>query len=448
MLASSRYQIVMFKRLSRSTKVGLGALLSYTSFEAYMQLQTWRIIEERAKALRDLLAAQTDQDFDKFKLATVSGMFVNPFVEYRPQTAFEFLLVRVMELVESFYGNQVELHEHIPGGSEEVEDLLKTFRPNYELYRRNSEILQQCVASGTFAALTARLELPPVRDQLLFTWLGQLCSLVQISGINFVTDPMFADHLFTKSIGPRRLVLSPMTVGDVKFATRGALDFVLVSHNHPDHLDFEAAKEIGNLATWIVPLGVKRSLAQKGIYNVVEMDWWDTLPLNKLVGKAGLPDEYDVVCVPAMHWSGRHVVDSNTTLWASFILRRNGNSILYHAGDTGYSQELFQTIGRKYGPVALSLLPIGQYCPSWHQRPRHISPEECLKIASLLRSTNVLGVHFGTFKLSSEPILEPKNKLLALARQHDKVDYYKVPEFGQTYVYHIQDGVHRPSITR
>lgn len=418
-----------------------------------MHIRTSRIIESREE--KESAHTLEEWNQNRFKSATVSGMFVNPFKEYRPQTAFEFLSVRVMELVESFYGNQVELHDKYPtpeGDFAEVDHLLKTFRPNYELMRHNSNILQRCIASGNYKQLDSKssdVRLPPLRDQLLFTWLGQSCSLIQLSGINIMTDPIFSDHLFTKHVGPKRLVKSPMTIGDVRFATRDNLNFVFVSHNHPDHLDLDAAAEIGNSATWIVPLGVKLTLARRGIFNIVEMDWWDSVSLNKYVTKGSpsdLPDHYEVVCVPAMHWSGRHVVDSNTSLWGSFILRRNGESILYHVGDTGYSQELFETIGERYGPVALSLLPIGQYCPSWHQKPRHISPAESIKIAEHVNSANLLGVHFGTFKLSSEPILEPKNKLLDLAKKLNKVNNYKVPEFGLTYLYHLHDGLHHPHI--
>lgn len=433
--------MAFFSKLSRKSKIGLALLASYTSFEVYMHTRTSSIIKQRSEQFH-----QTDSDVLKYKSATILGMFVNPFEEYRPQTAFEFLSVRIIELFESFYANKIEIHDKYPtpeGDFASVDHLLKTFRPNYALMRHNSQVLAKCIAMDDFSALYKSGKLG---NQMLFTWLGQSCSLVQVSGINILTDPIFGDHLINQNFGPKRLVKSPMTLQDVRYATADKLDFVFVSHNHPDHLDLQAAKEIGNSATWIVPLGLKLSLARKGIYNVVEMDWWDKIPLNKYITQndSVLPDEYEIVCVPAMHWSGRHVVDSNTSLWGSFILQKNGQSVLYHAGDTGYVKDLFDTIGRKFGPVMLSLLPIGQYCPSWHQKPRHISPEESLQIASAIDSKYVLGVHFGTFKLSSEPILEPKNKLLDLAKQQGKLNYYKVPEFGLTYLYQLDDGLHYP----
>ena len=78
------------------------------------------------------------------------------------------------------------------------------------------------------------------------------------------------------------------------------------------------------------------------------MDWWDSVPLNQYISnEANLTDNYEVVCVPAMHWSGRYIFDSNTTLWCSYIIKRNGEALLYHAGDTGYLKELFKIIGAK-----------------------------------------------------------------------------------------------------
>ncbi|EEQ37967.1 hypothetical protein CLUG_02090 [Clavispora lusitaniae ATCC 42720] len=435
-------------RLSLKAKIGLGILVSYTSFELHMHYQTVALIKQRQAQMQ----VHDDLDIAKYKSAMVSGMFVNPFQEYRPQTAFEFLTVRIAELFESFYANKIEIHDKYPtpeGDFASVDHLLKTFRPNYELMRKNSTLLAQCVAANDFSGLYKKLNFTSaVGNQMLFTWLGQSCSLVQISGINILTDPMFGDHLIDQKFGPKRLVKSPMTLEEVRYATGGKLDFVFVSHNHPDHLDLQAAKEIGNSAMWIVPLGLKSTLARKGIYNVVEMDWWEKLSLNPFIaeGNKNFPDNYEIVCVPAMHWSGRHIVDCNTSLWGSFILQKNGQSVLYHAGDTGYVKGLFEAIGKKYGPVTLSLLPIGQYCPSWHQKPRHISPEESLQIAAATNSKYVFGVHFGTFKLSSEPILEPKNKLLDLAKAQGKSQFYKVPEFGLTYSYHLDDGSHHPHI--
>ncbi|KAM9932512.1 hypothetical protein OXX80_007857 [Metschnikowia pulcherrima] len=432
-----------FPRLSRGARIGLGGLLAYSSFESYMYLKTLRLIEKR-KSLIESASHSDENEHLRFQSATVSGIFVNPFDEYRPQTAFEFIYVRIMEVVESLYGSKVEIHDPqltATGEIAEVKDLLKAYQPNYELLRNNTQVLKKCMETGFFAPLQKpNTHAVPIDQQLLFTWLGQSCSLLQVSGINILTDPIFSEHLFGKNLGPKRLVRSPMSLEDVSYATDNKLDLVLVSHNHPDHLEMECVRKIGNSALWIVPLGLKSVLKRKGVENVIEMDWWDVVPLNKhLFEEKGsiFPDKYEVAFLPAMHWSGRYVVDANTSLWGSFILRKNGKSIVYHAGDTGYSEALFEEIGKRYAPINLSLLPIGQYCPSWHQKPRHISPEECMKIASHVNTTNIMGVHFGTFKLSSEPILEPKTLFLKLAELQNRQHSYGVPEFGLTYEYNM-----------
>lgn len=443
------------------TKVGLGMLATYTLFEIYMQLRTQYVIYHRQRAMATL---DDDADVQRFRLVNISGMFVNPFTEYRPQTAFEFMIVRIMEWIESIYGLTIALHEPLPkphDGACDVEDMLKRFKPSMDQFRQNSRILSQCLESGDFTAYNkppaiepwlklARdqhdkpiTSLPLVNDQVLFSWLGQSCALLQVCGINFLTDPQLGEHLMLTKFGPKRLIKTPMELSDIKYATNDNLNFVLVSHDHPDHLEMALIPQLGNQATWVVPLGFKKKLARRGVYNVVEMDWWDTLDLNPLIhslGKINNGDKYELICVPAMHWSGRYVLDSNTTLWCSYIVRKNGQSIAYHAGDTGYCRELFDVIGKKYGPTFLLLLPIGQYCPLWHQKPRHISPEEALRVCDHLQTKYMKGVHWGTFKLSGEGILEPKETLQTLTTAEGTADRYKAPEFGLTYMYNLSTG--------
>lgn len=453
-------------------KLGIGIVSIYASLEAYLFIRTKYVIKSRKDEYQKLLKQQQQQpqsqsqqsqlphgqlanlDYSKFKSATVAGMFINPFDEYRPQTAFEFILVRIMELFELLYGNTFEKHAKLPhphDGAVEVEDELKLFKPDLERYKANSQVLQQCIQNSDFKELYQKQSsglffksgLPSINQQLLFTWLGQSCTLFQISGINFLTDPILSDHLITPSFGPKRLTKSPLSFEDIKHATNNNLDFILVSHDHPDHLEMDLVDKIRNESCWIVPLGLKSKLARRGVHKVIELDWWDTLDITKYITRhednnSNFPDKYEIECVPSMHWSGRYVVDSNKSLWCSYIVKRNGQSIVYHAGDTGYLKELFDIIGSQNGPVTLALLPIGQYCPSWHQKPRHISPEEALRVSQQISATFMKGIHWGTFKLSGEPILEPKNLLTKLATSMGKANEYKVPQFGLTYLLDLE----------
>lgn len=438
--------------MSFKLRAGIGLLVSYISFEAYLHLSTIRIINNRRKESEKLMANSSDQkaltlDMNKLKSATVAGMFVNPFDEYRPQTAFEFFAVRCMEIVESIYGTYFEIHNKVLDGGMEVEDLIKPYTPNLELLRTNTGTIQDCLRNNDFRRLNQVAQatdigpavshlLPPLGRQLVFTWLGQSCSLIQISGINFLTDPLLCHHLYSEKIGPKRLVDLPMTKDEVSYATNKSPDFILVSHDHPDHLELDLIKHFGNSSAWIVPLGLKKKLARRGVYNVIEMDWWESTKINRFLKNGeNLPDEYEIQCIPSMHWSGRYVIDSNKSLWCSYIIKRNGQSLVYHAGDTGYLRPLFETMGKLHGPVFLSLLPIGQYCPSWHQKPRHISPLEALQICGDITSKYMWGVHWGTFKLSKEPILEPKKRLEELTAIEGTSGVYRVPHLGKTYIF-------------
>jgi L-ascorbate metabolism protein UlaG (beta-lactamase superfamily) len=206
-----------------------------------------------------------------------------------------------------------------------------------------------------------------------------------------------------------------------------------VSHNHPDHLDEEVIRSVNNKATWIVPLGVRKYLARHGIHNIIEIDWWDRVRISSKDNNV-----YEIACTPSMHWSGRTLFDSNQSLWCSFLLLKNDKPIVYHAGDTGYVNDLFTKIAERYGPgVKLAMLPMGQYCPQWHQKPRHINPEECFKIMNDLQAKKMVGIHWGTFVLSSEYFLEPKVRLEALTKNYKRQNDVFAPHFGKTYILDI-----------
>lgn len=197
----------MFPGLTLKYKLGLGIVLSYTSYEVYMQIRTQYIIRARQQEFRKLENGSSDVDISKFKSAVVGGMFVNPFEEYRPQTAFEFIVVRIMQLFESLYGNKIELHTKLPNphdGAVEVEDILKVFKPDIERFRANSKLLQSCIEVNDFLKLLVKptwFNSIPLRQQLLFTWLGQSCTLFQILGVNFLTDPILSEHLISPHVG-------------------------------------------------------------------------------------------------------------------------------------------------------------------------------------------------------------------------------------------------------
>ncbi|KAH3671391.1 hypothetical protein WICMUC_004688 [Wickerhamomyces mucosus] len=412
--------------LSIKAKIGLGILFSYTSYAAYVSYSANVEINRRAQLLKtkkdeDLTIKDVELISDKYASLTVAGRFENPFEEYRVQTLFEFFLSRILELFEG------KSKGDLPS-KPKLRELLPIYKPDFELLINSSlnqrkNILENFISVG----------LPSFNDRLTLTWLGQSCSFVQISGVNFLTDPIFSDYLINPVLGPKRITPSPCQYNELPKP-----NFILVSHNHPDHLDMETVDEIRNSATWVVPSGLRHVLAKRGVINTIELDWWDKVQLDVPEDKNNI---YEVACTPAMHWSGRYLLDSNTSLWCSFLILRNGEPIFFHAGDTGYVHDLFKMVSQKFGEgTKLAMLPCGQYCPQWHQKPRHISPEECVKIYDDLKAQKMVGVHWGTFVLSSEHFLEPKLKIEELARNLKKINDIFIPQFGKTYVFDLKHG--------
>ena len=270
--------------------------------------------------------------------------------------------------------------------------------------------------------LTVRTSVPPSppRDHVAATFIGHSTFLLQTSGLDAVTDPVWTSQAGPfGAFGPRR-VRPPALPLDA--LPRVAL--VLISHNHYDHLQPQSVRDIA--ARWeplfVVPLGLAPLLARWGVRRTVEMDWWDEREV--------LPG-VDVTCVPAQHFSARGPHDRNRTLWAGYVLRQGGATI-YFAGDTGYSPQ-FAEIGRRMPGIDLALVPIGAYEPRWFMRPVHVNPEEAVRIHCDVGARNSIAMHFGTFRLTDEGIDEPVAALgraCAAAALPDGA--FRVPAFGET----------------
>lgn len=360
----------------------------YTAFIGVTHVVTQKRIEQRQVE---------GNSVDKFQPMKVFGRFENPFNEYRPQTLYEFLVMRVIEI---WVGEHGRLHDTLEERKEHI---------GWEPVD-----IQSLEATGNGG------------EFMTYTWIGQSCGLVTMprGGPKVLLDPLFGEHLVSK-LGPKRILPIPLGLEEL-MVSKCRPDYVLVSHDHPDHLERDSVERIGDEAEWIVPTGVGNYLRKNGVNRIREMKWWERVHIDS-DGK----DEYEVVCLPAMHWSGRVMLDANLTLWSSFMILKNGESMFYHGGDTGYTKEVFKVIGREYGPVKFAALPIGQYCPEWHQKPRHISPEEALQVCEDMSIQSMVGVHWGTFVLSSEAYWEPGEALaLAAVTRHGVTSI--VPKLGET----------------
>lgn len=229
------------------------------------------------------------------------------------------------------------------------------------------------------------------------TWIGHATFLVRMDGITFLTDPMFSERASPVSFaGPSRLVAPGVPLDALP-----RLDFVLVSHDHYDHLDLPSITALAQRGVPVfVPLGMGALIEAAG-GQATEFDWWESR-------KAG---RVQVHCVPAQHFSGRSLTDGNSRLWAGWVVE-GPTRRFYHAGDTGYFDG-FRQIGERLGPIDLAALPIGAYDPAAIMEFVHMNPEQAVQAAVDLHASTAVGMHWGTFDLTEEAINEPPRRFHA-----------------------------------
>jgi N-acyl-phosphatidylethanolamine-hydrolysing phospholipase D len=236
------------------------------------------------------------------------------------------------------------------------------------------------------------------------TWIGHSTVLLQLGDLNVLTDPMWSDRASPFSwAGPRRHVPPAVSI-----AALPPIDVIVMSHDHYDHLDASTVRALATAhpeARWVTTLGVGARLLAMGVRQAVELDWWE-----ETTGGGA-----QIMCTPAQHFSGRGPTDRDSTLWGGFVIAAGGWRVFY-AGDTGYHPE-FAEIARRGGPFDLALIPIGAYAPRWFMRPVHMDAEEAVAsvadlsgVQPLGRHTTMLPVHWGTFRLTDEPMDEPPKR--------------------------------------
>jgi N-acyl-phosphatidylethanolamine-hydrolysing phospholipase D len=236
------------------------------------------------------------------------------------------------------------------------------------------------------------------------TWVGHSTLLVQLDGVNLLSDPQWSERASPWSFaGPSR-VMPP----GLRFEDLPPIHLVLISHDHYDHLDVPTIQRlwITHRPRFLAPLGFRAWFARLGIDAVDELDWWE----ERSVGGLRL------VCVPAQHWSARSPWDENRRLWSGWaILGRERR--LYFAGDTGYYAPIFDAIGRRLGPFDLAAVPIGAYLPPALMARSHTTPEQALRVLADVGGRRLVPIHWGTFDLAQEPLAEPPGRLRAAAER-------------------------------
>jgi L-ascorbate metabolism protein UlaG (beta-lactamase superfamily) len=234
--------------------------------------------------------------------------------------------------------------------------------------------------------------------ELVVTYITHSTILIQWDGKNILTDPIWSERASPFSFfGPKRVALP-----GIRFENLPPIDLVLISHNHYDHMDIPTLQNLErqHAPTFYVPMGNQKKLKSYGLKKVVEMDWWE---------EALIFSSHQLIFVPAQHFSARGLFDRNRTLWGGFMIKNSQQSI-YFAGDTGYGPH-FKEIRARLGIPTLACLPIGAYKPRWMMKTVHLSPTEALQAHIDLEALQSLAIHFGTFPLADEGILEPVEEL-------------------------------------
>lgn len=255
--------------------------------------------------------------------------------------------------------------------------------------------------------------------ELAVTFIGHATFLLQLPGLNILTDPVFSKRASPwQWAGPRRVRPPALSLTQLP-----PVHLVLVSHNHYDHLDLPALRWLAreHRPLIITTLGNQAWLEKRGVSNVVELDWWQT---HRAFAAC------EIVSTPAQHFSARVPWDRCKTLWGGFALITKTHRI-YFCGDSGYSAT-FAEIGTRLGPFDLALLPIGAYEPRWFLESVHMNPEEAVRVHRAVQARQSFAMHFGTFQLTDEAIDAPA-AALARARLNRGLsdEEFTVLEFGK-----------------
>ena len=267
-------------------------------------------------------------------------------------------------------------------------------------------------------------EIPTVKTNLtelnpqknLLVWFGHSSCYIQLDGKRFLIDPVFSSYASPVSFINKSFkgtnIFKPADIPEI--------DYLIITHDHWDHLDYKTVKEIKpRISKVVCPLGVGAHLSRWGYAasDIIEMDW------NEMTA----PDLFvEIHCLPARHFSGR-ALKPKQSLWASFLIRSESFTI-FVSGDGGYDTH-FASIGEQFGTIDFALLENGQYSSSW--KYIHLHPEETLQAGIDLRAKNIIPVHNSKFRISNHNWNEPMQRIIAANKQLEKKQQIITPKIGE-----------------
>jgi L-ascorbate metabolism protein UlaG (beta-lactamase superfamily) len=254
-------------------------------------------------------------------------------------------------------------------------------------------------------------------EEVVATFINHATYLLQFQKTNILIDPVFSQRTSPLQwLGPKRVRAPGLLLKDLP-----RIDLILITHNHYDHMDIPALKELHQKfqAPIVTPLGNASILRNEKIHDVEEFDWWESYQ----------NDELKVTLTPAQHWSARGVSDRFKALWCGFYIETAKRKIFW-AGDTGYGPHFIE-IQKKLGTPDLSFLPIGAYEPRWFMKDMHMNPEDAVRAHLDLKTPLSIGMHFGTFQLTDEALEDPE-KALEEAKKKYRVRNFITLKEGET----------------
>ena len=255
---------------------------------------------------------------------------------------------------------------------------------------------------GPFVADAAALAAAVPPTAVRATWLGHSTVLIELDGRRFLTDPVWCARVSpSQLVGPKRFFAPPLPLAQLP-----PLDGIILSHDHYDHLDEAAIRALAPRGEqFFCPLGVGAHLRRWGVpaSRITEATWWD---------KVALAPDFELVATPARHFSGRGLLNRDSTLWASWVLKGPQHRVFF-GGDSGPFDEAFQEIGAAYGPFDLVMLEIGASDPEWADI--HLGPDNALAAHRLLGGGPLLPLHWGTFNLAFHAWRQPVQRLIEAA---------------------------------
>jgi len=245
---------------------------------------------------------------------------------------------------------------------------------------------------------------------LRMTFINHATVLIQMDGVNILTDPIWSEHVGLLSwVGPKRVRVPGVRIEDLP-----NIDIILLSHDHYDHLDLPTLEKLfeNHQPVVLAGLGVKRRLESITRNGIIELDWW-----QEYIYSTGAK----ITFVPSRHNSGRGLFDKNKTLWGGFVIKGSAGDVLF-MGDTAYGHFL-KEIKEKFSHFRLAILPIGSYEKRWFMKTQHMNPDDAVRVHEMLKVAKSVAIHFGTFEEHPEQAIDAHEKDLRIALKK-----YNVPE--------------------